>query len=338
MNLKSLYIYSLIFTLGLLTVSCEEEVIDIRMHGNDGEYQMHAIVNTADTLSCISIRRVQGYVTKPVTNAEVDILVNGALRQTISNADCDTSDGRYLFMPNFNVGDNIQFIARADGNVLKATANCLQALDIVSVDTVYYTTYYSDSYSFNNYRTYIKIKKPKTNKWDSHYYRLDVFTIDDYIVDCDADFNYDTYEYTYIYKHAIKQGSYYSHTNDLALNNGNIEDGEDILPFLEQTSNRFGVFTDDFFDGDTYTLVVDVPCNTDWENEILCRVSTISADEYNFLRSVSSMPIADMESINCEPIMRSNVTGGMGFVAVESAAVFSLKKSPHFNPYKVPYM
>lgn len=308
--------------------SCMEEEIGEYYHKNDGEYQMSAIISTADSLAQVKLNQVCKYIIKPVKNAEIDVLVNGEKRHTLTY---DEYRG-YEFKPDFHPGDEMELVARTEHKTLTSKSVCLVPLEIVSIDTTSYSIKISDYMGFDYlHRVRITVRKPKGVSRHGNYYRLEVvrhITKDYYI----SHFDYNTGE------HIMKQDFYtyhefnYTYANDVALNNGQVDLGDDApMEFFAQLPNRYGVFTDDFFDGDTYTLTVDVP------NELLCwacclecRVSTITADEYYYLKSVVANQ-EDTEISDGSPVISSNVNGGFGFVGLESTAVSSLSWEPKFD-------
>lgn len=181
------------------------------------------------------------------------------------------------------------------------------------------------------HRVRITVRKPKGASRNGNYYRLEMLRhiTQTYWV---TDYNYETGEHFKKYDFYSYHESNYTYANDVALNNGQVDMGDDApMEFFSQQPNRYGVFTDDFFDGDTYTLVVDVPnelfC---WACSMECRISTISADEYYYLKSVVASQ-EDIEISDGSPVVRSNVNGGFGFVGLESTAVSSLSWEPKFD-------
>lgn len=332
-----LYIFSCLFFLSQLLTSCTEEEIGVYMHDNDGEYLMSAIINTSDSLSHVSIRRVKKYISDPVNNAVVDILVNGKLQQSVAAS--DDHEGNYYFQPLFSADDEVEVVAHVGDVMLTSKSHCLAPVEIVSVDTTAYSVSYSDARVDNLYRVRIKIRKPQGAKRNGNFYRLDMrHTIT--LASIWTEYDYATHTY-YLVRELVPHDEYrFSYKNDVALNNGNVNTDDDpLINFTDDTPNRYGVFTDDFFDGDTYTLVVDVPRNIfSWEEELQCVVSTISSDEYNYLKTVCvvSLDGADLFS-GGTPVLKSNVSGGFGFVGVENASVYSIKWASHFDVTNFPY-
>lgn len=309
--------------------SCVEEEIGEYYHKNDGEYQMSAIISTADSLAHIKLNQVCKYIIKPVTNAEIDVMVNGEKRHTLTY---DKYKG-YEFKPDFHPGDEMELVAHIGQDIVTSRSSCLVPLEIVSIDTTAYSVKISDYMGYDYlHRVRITVRKPKGASRNGNYYRLEVvrhITQQSYYTN---NYNDETGEREIEWHYYTYKRSEYTYANDVALNNGQVDMGDDApMEFFSQQPNRYGVFTDDFFDGDTYTLVVDVPnelfC---WACSMECRISTISADEYYYLKSVVASQ-EDIEISDGSPVVRSNVNGGFGFVGLESTAVSSLSWEPKFD-------
>ena len=135
---------------------------------------------------------------------------------------------------------------------------------------------------------------------------------------------------------------------------GNKASGGDLLESLSEDSNHYSLFTDGLFKDKSYTLklylsermltyyrkyqtdyhwdseketyVADpVPEGVVYDSKILVRLSSISLDQYIYLKALG---LDDYGILFSEPIsIPSNVTGGLGFVNIESCKEYRIQLS-----------
>jgi len=319
-------IYILIAT--MLLVSCEEEAGEITF-----DSKPMIIVNAmleSDTEEHVIQLRMTGLTeSTPLPHANINIYVNG--KETVST----TSDSEYYyFNAKFNPGDDVSIKVTSDSTQQTASAKCKvpQPIKIEDITTTELKINDGNGYIDTYIRSFISIRKDDTG---TSYYRL---SLDDdlYYAYVNQSIYWDDNEEDYVvvkYPNCyVKTSHSYSYNYDIALTNGqtNSENSDDYVGWLESTDNTYGIFSSSFFNGQSYTLKVDVndySYTNDYLRRLAFNVRSITSQEYCYLMGVSA--INEYEAgylMSKPPVVLSNITGGTGIFSISTAAIAVAEK------------
>ena len=323
-NILSAIIITSFFT------SCENEIpFDIKE--NSPKLIVNAMININFEDNYIFVSKTGKDSTTSVTDATVNIYINDALRDKITEEfvpeESDSihyfyysnpSDKKYKTSLRFNPGDKVKIEVFADNNKYHAWAEDIipRPLEIDKIDTLTFT---------KDYHTNIRLKTTFTDyPNERNFYRLVVVQKNGLhlkIKEEEADIpgKFEEYEET----------KYMDTRQDPILNNGRVSTDDDIFP---QTENRYAVFDDKQLNS-THTMTTSFirPNEYDsyymWANSIIDRVSvefkvhllSITEIQYYYLKALNIVNDDSYDEYLSMPVVYpSNVEGGVGIVGFSS--------------------
>lgn len=262
-----------------------------------------------------------------INNADVDVIVNGALKYKMSRI----SDGQYrgTFKP--AIGDVVKLLVKVPNmNDVSSETSFEKPPVIISVDTtkinqsIYYTVLENkDTLSSESlFNIYYTLKFSDSGK-EKNYYRLIVRRRE--------------HSYRFEWGEPVEKiyEAYYFNFTDVV--SGNYTNNSPITGSITgentdaSSSNKYNVFSDELFNGKTYSLTF----NTNYslfkryskysldsefklnggaaeKIEVFISLQSISKDYYYYLKSRSASGGDDFFS---EPIqIKNNIVGGIGFL------------------------
>ena len=122
---------------------------------------------------------------------------------------------------------------------------------------------------------------------------------------------------------------------DLALSDGQPPIDDNFL--FERPENIYGVFSDNYINGQTYTLNVHMEPNEypyisdteeliELQQDCLIRLQSISQTSFNYFKALNVIDSGSYDEMTMEPItFGSNVHGGLGLVSIISETTHQIK-------------
>lgn len=310
----------------LLIWSCENEIILDDTVSNP-KLIMNAFINTDSTNNVLYLNMSNSVIIADVEKAIVEVYVDNKLVETVSEIPPYNGfdhQKRYLITTKFNPGDLVRIEARTtDGKhhawieetVLKPP------LPIEKVDTATVKVrIYDELYERLRFRITFTDKANETN-----YYRL-------------------VLERTFTAKTRSSNGVINTASNkfysmlcneDLALSDGQPPIDDNFL--FERPENIYGVFSDNYINGQTYTLNVHMEPNEyphiydteeliELQQDCLIRLQSISQTSFKYFKALNVIDSGSYDEMTMEPItFGSNVHGGLGLVSIISETTHQIK-------------
>ncbi len=263
---------------------------------------------------------------KDINNAVVDVIVNGVLKDKMSRI----SDGQYRGTYKPTIGDVVKLLIKVPSmNDVSSETSFEKPPVIISIDTtkVIYKTFYSpmqtDTFGVENlFKIYYTLKFSDSGN-EKNYYRLILHRREHY--------------YSFNWGEPVEKiyEAYYFNFTDVV--SGNNTNNSPIAGSItgestdNNSSNKYNVFSDELFNGKTYSLNF----NADYwllkrypkysldsefkmnggapeKIEVFISLQSISKDYYYYLKSRSASGGDDFFS---EPVqIKNNIVGGIGFL------------------------
>lgn len=253
-----------------------------------------------------------------INNADVAVIVNGTLKEKLSLI----GNGQYQGTYRPAMSDVVKLVVKVPSmNEVSSVTSINATPVIITVDTTkisqdsYYSSTTTDTLALVSDFKINYTLKFTDNGNEKNYFKLVVHSKE--------------YKYQFIYGHIIDQVSdrYFSDLIDVNNSTTNpitgIITGENTNT---NSGNKYNVFSDDLFNGKTYSLSFDVyyglytrypsnQYNIDGDRpekiEVFVSLQSISKDYYSYLKSRSASGGDDFFS---EPVqITNNIVGGIGF-------------------------
>lgn len=326
-------LYTLISALAL--ISCEEETGEITFNEKP-QIILNALFNAENNTHIVQLRATGQENTRELPNSEISLYINGKL------VDSATSDNQYYILnAHFEPGDNVEIVASNDYFDDNASATCVvpYPAEIVSTKTEKIEI---DNSEYE--RCHIKIKKQNKKRC---YYRVTLDETVTYIYynnfrDQDGRPDYYTEdEWIQSVYQMTKEGSQnnFGHSQDIALMGGMLmdqnQDMSDYVDWFSSTDNKFRIFNSTYFNGEEYTLKLDVQKRYNFYNSLWAlkfKIRSLTETEYNYLMGVNAA--IEFESgylMNNVPVVTSNIKCGTGIFAISTPATALIEKYDEFN-------
>ena len=324
-----------LLTVLFLSCSCiTEEVIKI---GDDAPVPvMNAQLHVGDTLHRVYLNNSRLDRTESLSGADVRVYVNDIPVATAEEVEMEEiySNSEYCFKADFAPGDRVRIEAVTGSGKIRSEVTVPPVPRILSVRTEKISTG-ADDFDFE-YRYHVELEDVPG---EDSYYRVsmdknvkaELYYKDNPVPSVDTS----DYHHVWVYN-----------TDEPLLSSGWRQDGgddEDIMSLISSlfmTENEYNIFTDEKFRDDTYTLKLrsdnlsqaSINPVSGAERAVLTptvniRIHSMSFLEYRYLISLCNFNTMGTEvNFISEPIsLPSNVEGGIGFVSVESSAVYSIE-------------
>lgn len=302
----------------LLAISCENE-IPFNLKENPPKLVMNALIDAESRDNFLYLSLTGQTQTSPVTDATVEIRINGQLCETV-HAEPESStnpfSNRYVITSAFSPGDMVRVDATTPDGSYHAWAEETVPHPIHAIEKVDTMSRYSSRYGYTQRQLQYKITFADHPN-EPNFYRLVLETKT--TLQQRAQNGGDT---TAIYR-------YYSLINyeDVVLADGHPSTTEDrdngIFDIVE---NKYSVFDDSRFADASYTMTVyNHPFHGyDYYNpdsvfhvktDVTVRLLSITKDEYYYLKALSTIDSDSYDDNINEPVrLPGNVNGGLGIV------------------------
>lgn len=300
----------------LLATSCENE-IDLKLQERTPKLVMNALINSDSINNVLYLNLTGPYRMAHVSDATVEVQVNGTLVETpeaIPPATEDDKQKRFLITHRFRPGDVVRIDARTADGVYHAWAETTvpQPATINRVDTM--TVRKEHMYNRERLLQFkINIQDRPNEK---NFYRLAI----------DQHRTFESYRQIY---HTLETN--YISREDIVLTDGQPSFSEDT-DLLSPVKNVYGVFDDYRFANKDYTMTV---YTDDWWERysypfssreawwcyltIDIRLLSITEMEYRYLKLLNIIDSGDFdEAIDEQILFPTNVQGGTGLVSISS--------------------
>lgn len=302
----------------LLAISCENE-IPFNLKENPPKLVMNALIDAESRDNCLYLSLTGQTQTSPVTDATVEVRINGQLRETV-HAQPESSTNyfpnRYVITSAFSAGDVVRIdVLTPDGNY-HAWAEETVPYPIHAIERVDTMSRYLSRYNYTERQLQYKITFADRPD-EPNFYRLVLETRT--TSQQRAESGRDT---TATYR-------YYSLINyeDVVLADGNPSTTEDRdNGIFDKVENKYSTFDDSRFANASYTMTVYNRPFPDYgyynpdsvfhvKTDVTVRLLSITKDEYYYLNALSTIDSDGYDDHINEPVrLPGNVNGGLGIV------------------------
>ena len=310
---------SWIFIIILFTYSCKNDIL-LGDEEHEPRLIMNAYINANSTNNSLYLNLSGRSSISEINKAIVEIYVDDQLVEIAEEKDLKNykkSQKHYLITTKFNPGDKVRIEARTENGKYHAWIEetvlhpplPIEKVDTASVMIRIYDTFYNR----------LRFRITFTDKSDEiNYYRLIL-------------------ERTMTIKARLENGNDTIATtkncrmicnDDIALSDGHPNVGENLIS--DTPNNIYGVFNNNYFSGQTYTLNVYMEPNyypylsepyevLDLQQDCVIRIQSINQKNYKYLNTLNAIDSDVYDPIFMEPIrFISNVHNGLGFVNITS--------------------
>lgn len=314
----------LLALLTVLTVSCENE-LPFSLKENPTKLVLNALINADSLNNTVFLHMTHPKQLIAVTNATVEVRVNGQLTETISASpvtETDQRPNRYLITSRFHPGEVVRMDALTPDGQYHAWAEVTvpqrpEKIEKVDTATVKWLTGYGASYDRMRYRITFSDRKGEPD-----YYRLIVeqrfITTTTQEDGTDKTQRYNTYNYI--------------GREDVVLTDGQPYTGEDESNgMFEKAKNIYGIFDDSRFRDASYTMTVYNQVDFNYFEplkylnlKVVIRLVSITETAYYYLKALNVVDSDMFDEVLMEPIRYpSNVNGGIGIVCISTETSYA---------------
>ena len=309
----------------LLMWSCENDIV-LKEAVINPKLIMNAFINADSTNNVLYLNMSASVVIGHIEEATIEVYVDNKLVETATKMPPQhimDNQKRYLITTKFNPGDLVRIEARTpDGKHHAWIEETIlrPPLPIEKVDTATVKVRINDELNDRlRFRITFTDKANETN-----YYRLILertYTIK---------VRYNNGEEETVSQQFFKIIS----DEDLALNDGQPAANDNDL--FENPKNIYGVFSDNYINGHTYTLNVYMEPNDypdmynveevlELNQECLIRLQSISQTSFKYLKALNVIDSGAYDEMMMEPItFGSNVHNGLGMVNISTETTFRM--------------
>ena len=338
----------------VLAVSCHEEVV-IPVGDDEPVGVMNAQFSTLEHTHFVYLSVSRKSRVRALTGADVRISVNGVPVATAAGIPPDYDgawEAAYVFDAAFRPGDEIRVEAHAGAIDLSSTVVAPEAVVVSSVDTSTVRLSY-----MGDVDTYLQAKMVFRDLPGASFYRIQGRTVDDFEY-LDEDGNPIPG-----YSGTVESELWLETGFDPVISEGAVKTGGTGLEELLGEENPYHCFSDRPFDGgeatvrplvysygyrleDHFGLYIPTSMQDSWDWSELAdlprkvhrraslQVLSLDFARYHYLRAVRNLETFGTEmTFLVEPTtLPSNVEGGLGFVAVETATEIPFYESTRVLP------
>lgn len=339
--MKQAFLLLPILAFALLWTSCEHE-IPYKTGNQEPQLVMNALLETDKAENFVYLDISHTHYTTPVTSGVVTLYLNGQLAETaeavprydngyIHDPQSGSTPSRYRLTSRLHPGDVVRLEAMAEGGKYYATAEVTvpQPLQEIQVDTCLRVI--KNHGSYNTHRQFNVTLHDPAGQAD--YYRLSI-QYENTLRGTNLEGRDSTA--------CICTEAELINREDVILTDGrpsstDSEDSENGDIFGNYIENKYNVFSDSRFAGNSCTLKVYSPLHEynagygfigsfTLSSTIRVRLLKLNETGYRYLRILNTLEDTDYDETLMEPVViPSNVTGGLGMVNVCSATVASIK-------------
>lgn len=307
---------------GVLAASCENE-IPFNPGNHPPKLVMNALINADSTRNVLFLNLTDHTETIPVTDATVEVRIDGQLIQTVrAIPPVETNDrpNRYLITGRFLPGQLVRIDALTPDGKHHAWAEVTvpqRPEKIEKVDTARVTL----ANGYSNYQsTYMRHKISIADRINEpNYYRLIVETLIEYTALPDEEHE-EEQEFRHISYDIINR-------EDVVLTDGEPYTNEDESNgFFDKARNVYNVFDNTRFRDNRYVMTIYTNFQPYLEREVkdlriqaLIRLQSINETEFHYLKVLNVIDSDAYDETLMEPIkFPSNVHGGTGMVGIST--------------------
>lgn len=321
------YLLPFLFALTLIASSCENE-IPFNKNENPPKLVMNALINADSINNMLYLNMTGQSAITHVTNATVEIRVNGNLVERpqvapIVNGEFINVQKRFLITTKFHPGETVRIDAQTDDGAYHAWAELIVPQPPAAIQKVDTITARISDYE-NHFTNLLRYRITFSDSpGEKNYYRL--------VLERQATLYARIYEDWHHYRDTVltRQNTKMISREDIVLTDGHPSMSEDDNNGLyEYADNIYGVFDDSRFAGQSYTMTV-YATEPEWptlfpsyetlRTTLNCyvRILSISETDYRYFKALNLIDSDVYDETLMEPItFASNVNGGLGIVSI----------------------
>lgn len=313
MTMKSIISAIVLSVICIVLPSCETEIdlgdIPIEPHlvlnsnlGVDSDTSKIYLTESRATFSTDSYWGRSPY--NYINNANVTIYVNDVATKLEYNA----VDSAYLYFKPLKAEDKISISANYGELNINTSSTIPDMPEVLSVDTI--SLFKVTSGIVKQYLKYnVKVRDRPRIK---NYYRITIDLAELHEKDETSEIPYWTYHRQF-------------KSDNLILNNGNVNNGDDDISIINLPPNYYGVFSDALFDGKEYTLDFYIPYPLFLISDPLVNkgyltvtIQCITEDLYKYYSSLQRYQYLNDNDISEPVIVFSNISNGLGILGAHN--------------------
>lgn len=330
------YMYIPLFILVILLGSSCENELPFNLAANPPKLIMNALINADSTNNVLYLNLTGPNTIDHVSDATVEVRINDRLVESpqaipqSSSGNLTDNQKRFLITSKFNPGDKVRIDARTGDGVHHAWAEVIvppAPLPIEKIDTITARVNEFDNFYTTRMRYRITFADRPGN--DTHYYRI--------AIDQRATL------YAYIpYFEPVDTIMYLQNLNmisreDMVLTDGNPSIGDNGNGLSEQADNIHGVFDNNRFKGQSYTMTVygmQMPWSGSYpycvEKRLVVdtyvRLMSINETDYRYFKALNIIDSDVYDETLMEPLtFASNVHGGVGIISINTETTVKIR-------------
>lgn len=338
------YICQLPLLLMLLLSSCENE-IPFNKEANPPKLVINALINADSINNILYLNKTGQSVISNVTDASVEIRVNGVPVETPqalpirAGEDFISLQKRFLITTKFRPGDKVRIDAWTGDGEYHAWAEVTvpqPPMPIERVDTATALVNEYDSYYTNRLRYRITFSDRPN---EANYYRLILDQRSTIYATITSPSIRDTVLTWQNFKMLARE--------DMVLTDGHPTLSGNDNDLFEQAENIYGVFDDNRFAGQSYTMTVYPSAYEEWPalfsphvvtrkvRDCYVRILSISETDFQYFKALNLIDSDVYDATIMEPVVfASNVHGGLGIVSISTETSVRINLSDeYFNDY-----